>query len=310
MASPLTIVINPAAGGGKAVRHLPAVQTVLDAAGTRYQTSQSSSLRHATTMAAEAAARGDLVVAVGGDGMAGAIAGAVARARPGGDGVFAMIPAGRGNDFARTHGIPFSPADAAQLLLGGQTRPIDLITITGADGAEATVAGSIYLGIISVAGEIANNTRLIRGPLVYPVAALRALAGWKPTTFTIEATGSAAPAGALTAPQKFRGYGVVVANSPYFGAGMKVAPQADPGDGLLDIVLMRHAPKLTYLRALTKIKDGSHVALDQVSTGRAAAVTISVDPPLRAGADGEALLIPPPLRIRALPGALNVLVPR
>lgn len=147
MASPLTIVVNPAAGGGKAIRHLPVVRTVLDAASTRCQTSQSSSLRHAATLAAEAAARGDLVLAVGGDGMAGAIAGAVARARPDGDGVSAMIPAGRGNDFARTHGIPFSPAGAAQLLLAGQARPMDLIAITGADGAEATVAGSIYLGI-------------------------------------------------------------------------------------------------------------------------------------------------------------------
>jgi diacylglycerol kinase (ATP) len=308
--APLTIVVNPAAGGGKAIRHLPAVRTVLDAGGAHYLTCQSNSLQHARTLAAEAAARGDVVVAFGGDGMVGAVASAVAQARPEGDGVFGVIPAGRGNDLVRTHGIPSGPADAAQLLLAGQSRPMDLIAITGADGTQATVVGSVYLGIATVAGQIANETRLIRGQLVYPVAALRALAGWKPATFIVDPMGSATAAGTITARQEFRGYGVVVANIPYFGAGMKVAPGADPSDGLLDIVLMRHGPKLAFLRVLAKIKSGGHVELHQVGTGRAATVTVTFDRPLRVGADGESFPIPAPLRITVLPGALSVIVPR
>jgi diacylglycerol kinase family enzyme len=105
----LTIVVNPAAGGGRAIRHLPVVRTVLDAAGARYLICQSSSLGHARAIAAEAAVRGDLVVAFGGDGMAGAVASAVAQAKPGGDGVFGVIAAGRGNDLARTRMSMKSP---------------------------------------------------------------------------------------------------------------------------------------------------------------------------------------------------------
>ena len=138
-----TIVVNPAAGGGTAHRCLQAVRAVLDAAGVRYLAQDSKSLIDAGRLAAEAAARGDHVVAVGGDGMAGAIAAAVARAKPAGDGLFAIIPAGRGNDLARSYGIPFSPDGAARLLLDGQSRPMDLIEVTGADGTRATAAGSL-----------------------------------------------------------------------------------------------------------------------------------------------------------------------
>jgi diacylglycerol kinase (ATP) len=308
--SSLTIVVNPAAGGGRAIRHLPVVRTVLDAAGARYLICLSSSLGHARAIAAEAAGRGDLVVALGGDGMAGAVASAVAQAKPGGDGVFGVIAAGRGNDLARTYGIPLGPADAARLLLAGESRPMDLVALAGAGGSQVTVAGSVYLGIASAAGQIANDTRLIRGPLVYPVAALRALAGWEPVTFHVDAATSTATAGTVTAPQEFAGYGVVVANLPYFGAGMKVAPKADPGDGVLDIVLMRHAPKLTFLRVLTKIRKGAHIELDQIDTGRATAVTVTFDRPLRVGADGELFDLLSPLRISVLPEALCVIAPR
>lgn len=237
MVASLTIVVNPAAGGGRAIRHLPAVRSVLDEAGARYLICQSGSLGHARALAAEAAVRGDLVVAVGGDGMAGAVAGAVAQARPAGDGVFGVIAAGRGNDLARTYGIPADPADAARLLLAGESQSMDLVALAGADGSRVTVAGSVYLGIASAAGQIANESRLIRGPLVYPLAALRALASWKPVMFQVDATSSASAAGTVTAPQEFVGYGVVVANLPYFGGGMKVAPQADPGDGVLESCL-------------------------------------------------------------------------
>jgi len=234
----------------------------------------------------------------------------VAQARPGGDGVFGVIAAGRGNDLARTFGISRGPADAARLLLAGESRPMDLVAVAGADGSRVTAAGSVYLGIASAAGQIANDTRLIHGPLVYPVAALRALASWTPVRFQVDAASSASAAGAVTVPQEFTGYGVVVANLPYFGAGMKVAPQADPGDGALDIVLMRDAPKLTFLRVLTKIRKGTHVGLDQIATGRATAVTVTFDRPLSIGADGELFQVPDPLRISVLPEALRVIAPR
>jgi len=303
------LVVNPAAGGGRAGRLLPAVSGVLDDAGARHQVSESASLEHAKELAAAAAGRGDVVVAFGGDGMVGALAGTVAAA----GGVFGIIPAGRGNDFARTLGIPFAPADAARLLVYGQERRVDLIGVGRADAggadaggaAELVVAGSVYLGVPAVAAEIAGRSRVPPGEMAYPVAGLRAVLGWRTATFRMQLDDGAA--------QEFDGGVVVVANSRYFGAGMMVAPQADTGDGLLDVVYIRSGSKLAMLRGLTKLKTGAHLSMREVGTARAAAVTITAGRPMPGGADGEPLACAGPLdrgrplRIRALPCALRVI---
>jgi diacylglycerol kinase (ATP) len=296
------LIVNPAAGHGRAVRAVPQATAALESAGAAYLVTESSSLVHAAELAAQAVQAGDVVVAVGGDGMVGALAGATSRL----NGSFGIIPAGRGNDLARVLRIPDDPAAAARTLATGAARQIDLIGVSVPGQPEAVVAGSVYLGVPSVAGEIANGTRWLKGSLVYPVAALRAVAGWKPATFAV-----AGPAGR----HDFAGFAVVVANSPYFGAGMLVAPPARIDDGTLDLVLMRHGPKLTFVRALAKIKDGSHTALAEVSLERDTEVTVTVDRPVPVAADGETLQFAAPLpagtplRIRVLPGALTVLGP-
>jgi diacylglycerol kinase (ATP) len=325
VAGSFSLIVNPAAGGGRSLRILPAATAELEAQGVSYRVDRSASLQHAGELAAAAAADGRVVVAVGGDGMAGALA-AVAAA---GSATFGIIPAGRGNDLARVLGIPAEPAAAARLLTGGQPRPVDLIGVSVPGQPECVVAGSVYAGLPSVAGEIANAARWLRGPMIYPVAALRALAAWRPVTFRLEPAGLEATGGETTGGEttggettglettgvEFAGYAVVVANSAYFGAGMMVAPPARIDDGVLDIVLMRHGSRLAFVRVLLKIKDGSHLALPQISVERAGAVTLTMDRAMPAAADGE--LLPcagplpagTPLTIRALPGALTVLAP-
>jgi diacylglycerol kinase (ATP) len=326
---PFCLIVNPAAGRGRSLRILPQATAALDAAGAAYQVSESASLPHARELAAAAARLGQVVVAVGGDGLAGALSGVVATLGA----TYGIIPAGTGNDLARVLGIPADPAAAALILTGGQARQVDLIGISfggQADGrraddgqaddgqADTIVAGSVYAGIPSVAGEIANATRWLKGPMVYPVAALRALAGWKAASFRVEIAGHHVPATGIRAAavHEFAGYAVVIANCAYFGAGMKVAPPARIDDGVLDIVLMRQGPKLAFVRALMKIRDGSHVALPQISLERGTEITLTIDRPLPAAADGEALPgadpLPAgaPLRIRALPSMLTVLTPR
>ena len=304
MERPLCLIVNPAAGNGRAREFLPPARSALTAAGAEHRVIESTSLGHARDLAAEAASRGDVVVAVGGDGLAGALAGVAAA----GGASYGLIAVGRGNDLAGVLGIPADPAAAARVLAAGQLRQIDLIAVGIPGQPEVIVAGSVYAGIPAIAGEIANATRWLGGSLVYPVAALRALASWRPATFTVEISDAGGS-------HEFDGYAVVVANSPYFGAGMQVAPPAVIDDGVLDVVLMRHAPKATFVRALMKIKDGSHVTLPQISLHRGADVTISMSRDLPAAADGEPLSCATPLaagtplRIRVLPAALSVLVP-
>lgn len=314
MRGSLCLIVNPVAGGGRSLRALPAVTAELTAAGMSWQVTESRSLEHAASLAAGAARTGQVAVAVGGDGMAGALAGAVA----GAGGVFGIIPAGRGNDLARVLGIPSAPAAAARVLAAGHTRKADLIGVSIPGQPERAVAGSVYAGIPSVAGELANSAHWLRGAVSYPVAALRALAAWQPVRFRLvtdpaAATGEPGPAG--RPDLDYAGFAVVIANSAYFGAGMMVAPPARIDDGVLDIVTMRAGPRLAFVRALLKIRDGSHVTLPQIGLARAVSVTLTMDADLPAAADGEPLPgarpLPAgtPVAIRALPGALTALVP-
>jgi diacylglycerol kinase (ATP) len=320
MNGPFALVVNPAAGRGRSLRVLAEATAALDAAGATYDVAESASLDHARDLAARAAQQRRVLVAVGGDGLAGALAGAAAATGPGAR--YGIIPAGNGNDLARALGLPSGAAAAARVLTAGRERAMDLIGVAAAGQPEVIVAGSVYLGIPALAGEIANRTRWLRGPVVYPAAALRAVAGWAPAAFRVEISGDRAAgrvaghAADHAAVHDFAGYAVVVANAPYFGAGMKVAPPAETDDGLLDIVIMRHGPRLAFLRALAKVKNGSHLGLPQISMDRGGEVTITAGRDVPAGADGEflpgaaPLRSGTPLRVRALPGALQVLVPR
>ena len=301
MNGPLCLIVNPAAGNGRARAVVPPARSALAAAGADHRVVESSSLSHARELAAGAAARGEVIVAVGGDGMAGAVAGTAAASGA----CFGIIPAGRGNDLARVLRIPADPGAAAEVLATAGPRQIDLIATSAQGHPEIVVAGSVFAGIPAVAGQIANGTRWLGGSLVYSVAALRALARWRPAMFTVEVAG--------VGEEQFDGYAVVIANSAFFGAGMHVAPPAVIDDGVLDLVLMRHAPKLCFVRALLKIKDGSHTALAQISLARVADVTITMSRDLPVAADGEPLACATPLpartplRIRVLPAVLTVL---
>ena len=305
MSHPFCLVVNPAASRGRGARLLPEVLRVLSAGSAAVRACESTSLGHAAQLAEEATGQGEAVVAVGGDGLVGTLTGAVARA----GGTLGIIPAGRGNDFARMLGIPARPAEAAAALPAGGPRQVDRIGVQAGDGAEEIVAGSVCLGVVSEGGEIANRSRWVAGPLGYQIAGVRALLRWRPATFSVDCGPAVGPA------TSFPGFCVIVANSVYLAAGKKAAPDADIGDGLLDVIMVHQARKLSFVKVMQQASSGAHVRLSQVSTRRAASVIVTTDRAMPAAADGETLACASPLgagaalRIRALPGALRVITP-
>jgi diacylglycerol kinase (ATP) len=301
------LVVNPAAGNGRSLRLLPEVTALLDAAGAAYAVSRSASLDDARDIAAGAARQGHTVVAVGGDGLAGALSGVAASAGA----RYGIIPAGSGNNLARVLGIPPGTA-AARVLTMGRERRVGLIAAGVPGQAETVVAGRVHLGVPSVTAGIASRARRLRGPAAYPVAALRALASRAQADFRVEVRrGDRGHAGGGALVRDFAGSAVVVANSAYFGAGLRVAPPAELDDGMLGVLTMRHGPRPAFLRTLMKI--GSQVSL--ISMDRGTEVTVTAGRDLPAAADGEALpwAAPlrsgTPLRVRVLPGVLRALVP-
>jgi len=285
------LLVNPSAGGGRAGELLPAVEHAFEARGIEHRQVLTRDVEHGCSEAVAAAAAGEIVVVISGDGLIGQVGGALA----GGDGVLGVIPGGRGNDFARVLGIPTEPEAAVEVLAEGAVRRIDVGEVNG-----RRFLCIASCGFDSDANRIANEARWVKGSLVYAYAALRALATWKPATFRLEIDGE---------PKQVTGYTVAVANSKAYGGGMYAAPDAEIDDGLFDVGATGNVGKLRFLRGLVKIFDGEHLELLEVEIWRAREVRVEADRPFAVYADGDHLT-DLPATVRVLPGALQVIGPR
>ncbi len=285
------LIVNPSSGSGRGGELLPEVERQLRARRIEFGTVVTRSLEHGIDEARAAVGRGESPVVMSGDGLIGQIGGALAESGA----TMGIIPGGRGNDLARVLGIPTEPAEAVALLARGTTREIDVGEV---NGKRFLCIASI--GFDSVANEIANETRIVRGNLVYAYAALRALAAWKPARFQVKLDGSKIVS--------CDGYSVAVANSRAYGGGMFIAPEAELDDGLFDVVMMGRTSKLRFLTGLPKVFKGKHVEEEQVRVLRAAEVEVSADRAFAVYADGEHLA-DLPAGLRVLRGALTVIAP-
>jgi YegS/Rv2252/BmrU family lipid kinase len=241
------------------------------------------------------------VVALGGNGLIGAIADSL-RELPGA--VLGVLPGGRGNDLARVLGIPEDPIAACATIAHGIPAAMDLGAVidSGSDERGRAFVGIASAGFDSDANRIANEAPAWLGGLVYAYAALRALVAWKPARFEIELD---SPAGR----RRFAGYSVGAANSRAYGGGMRAAPDAMLDDGLLEVIVLEHVSKLAFATSiLPRVFRGTHVKLRRVHVFRAAEVAISADRPFTMYADGDPIG-ELPVRVRAVPAAISVLVP-
>lgn len=288
-----TAVVNPAAGSSSGTAALLPLARLLREAGAGLETRYSRSLAHARELAREAGERGDAVLAVGGDGMAGCVGGALS----GTGAVFGLVPAGRGNDFARALALPTEPDALARVLLDGKARPVDTIEVDSAAHGRKSVLGSVYAGVDAVANRHANESRVLRGAASYYAGGLRAVAAWRPASYRITVDGVL---------HERRGYTVVAANSGYYGFGRQIAPGARLDDGTLDVVVVHHAPKRLFFAMMNELKTGAHIRRPQVEVLRGKEIRIEAERPLPYGADGE-VDGQLPVTVRVQPGALRVL---
>jgi YegS/Rv2252/BmrU family lipid kinase len=292
MSRQVALLVNPHAGGGRAARALPAVDAELRRLGVDFHTETTQSLQHACELALAAADAGEIVVTFSGDGLLGAVAG-VLRGRE--DAVVGVLPGGRGNDFARVCGIPLDPVEACAVIAGGREAALDVGDVGG-----RTFVGIASLGFDSEANRIANDAPARLGNLVYAYGALRALVSWRHARFEVGVDDDAT--------RSFSGWSVAAANSRAYGGGMFLAPDAELDDGALDVVLSERTSKLTFLRSLPLVFKGRHVDLPTVHVLRGAEIRISADRPFVVYADGDPIG-ELPVTIRAIPGALRVLLP-
>jgi YegS/Rv2252/BmrU family lipid kinase len=267
------------------------VERELESRQVSYRVVRTESLEHGVSEATRAAEGGEIPVIMSGDGLIGAIGGALAQT----EATMGIIPGGRGNDLARVLGIPKEPSGSVGVLADGHVREID---VGEANGRRFLCIASC--GFDSEANRVANEARLIRGNLVYAYAAFRVLASWKPAAFRVVLDNGD--------PVDFEGYSVAVGNSKAFGGGMFIAPHAELDDGLLDVITISDVSKLRYIRGLPKVFKGEHIENEEVTEMRGATVEVSADRDFAVYADGEHLT-DLPATLRTLNRALRVIAP-
>ncbi|MFJ3925236.1 diacylglycerol kinase [Streptomyces sp. NPDC090022] len=291
------LLTNPQAGAGKAAQAAGVAAGRLRERGIEVRTAAGTDPADAVRIAREAVAEGvDAVVVAGGDGMIALAVQALART-----GVpLGVVPSGTGNDLARAFGLPLGdPRAAADVIAAGLVRQVDTGRIVTADGAGRYFASVLAIGFDSLVSDRANRMSWPRGRMKYNLAMLRELAGLRPLPFRLVLDGRETVERRLTLAS--------VGNTRSYGGGMLICPDADPGDGRLDVTLVDAMPRAKLVRFFPTVFKGTHVRHSAVATHRVTALRIE-SPGINAYADGD-LAGPLPADIAVVPRSLSLLVP-
>jgi diacylglycerol kinase (ATP) len=242
-----------------------------------------------------------LVVAVGGDGTVNEITQGLA----GREGVeLAVIPRGTGWDFVRTYGIPRRLEDAVAVARDGHAREIDLgraryRTWAGREG-ESLFANIASAGMSGAIAKRTNETsKALGGKVSYVWATLTVFARWRNDEVRVRVDEESRSA---------RMHDIVVANGRFFGGGMMICPEAEPDDGLFDVLLIGDLTKRDLMLTLPKTYRGRHLPHPKAEVLRGATVEVDADEPLPVELDGEQPGTTP-VRFEIVPRALRLRVP-
>lgn len=284
----VALVVNPTAGRGLGARVAPIVRERLAAAGLTVDVFATSCAEDVGRISAEVVASGaDAVALIGGDGTI--HLGAQVLAKSGMP--FGVIPAGTGNDFARGIGVPLKdPAAAADLIVAGKTRAVDL-AVAKDEYITTVVAG----GFDSLVNKRANAMSWPKGNFRYTLATLAELRTFKPLEYVVTVDGEVIETKAML---------VAIGTGPTYGGGLQICAGAELDDGLLDVTIIQPVSRFTLLQMFPKLSKGTHVGHRMLRTLRGRSVRLE-SPGITAYADGEPLGLLP-VDITIAPGALTV----
>lgn len=286
---PIDVVVNPAAKGGQAARKLDLIGQELRVAGYAPTIHSGADASETSAIIEALIANGpQRVLVVGGDGIVHLAANVMAGSMT----ALGIIAAGSGNDAARALGLPLRGREAVQAALG----PPILVDVLEADGAVAVTVATA--GFTEKVNKRANAMSRAVRPASYVLATLAELPTLRHRRIALDIDGQR---------WEFDCALLVIANTAYFGGGMKVAPKAAAFDGVLQIIVGMGSSRLRYARLLTQVFSGSHLGDSYVLELTAKTVTVTAldGAPLQLWADGEPW-ISAPVTVSCRPEALLV----
>ena len=300
----VVFLVNPASSNGSTGKRWPELAHRAAQLGLHGETVFSERPGHLIELAEQAARGGaELVVAVGGDGTLNETVNGVLRA--GGSAEVATIPLGTGMDFVRTYEIPNRFEDAVRVALSGATRTIDVgrVSYRTWDGhdAERYVANVGSVGMSAAVAQRANGmSKALGGKATFFYALVRVFLEWENTLVRVELANGE--------QREARMHDVIVANGRWHGGAMLLAPEAQPDDGLFDVVLIGDINKRDFVTTAPKIYKGTYLAHPKIELLKASAVTVDAPERLPIELDGEQVGTTP-ARFEIVPAALRVRVP-
>lgn len=296
------LIVNPKAGNGRVGRRWGQVEPKLwELLGARAEVWRSERPGHAEELAGLAAAQNaDWVAVVGGDGTVHEVVNGLCRfqAQTGRQAPrLCFLPAGTGNDFARSHGIPLNPLAAAQALVPGQGKEVEIDIGLAGERYFVNIGGAGFDA--EVAADANRSGKTLPGAMPYILSTFKILFTYRNQPMVIHSDGKRLERVAL-----FVAVGVL----PFHAGGMMMLPQADPTDGLLDVCIVGDIDKFTLVRLLRTVFTGGHVGHPKVEIFRAEQVEIEGSPALHVHSDGE-IVGNLPIAFRCVPKALRLLRP-
>ena len=294
---------NPTAGGGLARETLPQLRAFALERQWNAEFRSADSSTEFAQIAREEAARGrERIFALGGDGTVQSLLNAVAGNSKVSIGV---LPAGGGNDLAAALGLPLDPVRAAEMILTqGESVALDAARVRTADGVERLYMGGGGVGLDAEAARFASGVyRRMRGRSRYLLSAIRALGKFRGIEVRVSLEGAE--------QTSLQGTALVlgILNTPSYGGGLRLAPEARLEDGRLDLVLLENLGALEIARMLPRLAVSGEIRTERIQRHRITHARIETERPCEFHADGEIIGMTP-VEITVVPGAMRVWRPR
>jgi diacylglycerol kinase (ATP) len=297
------VIVNPVAGAYSTRRKWPIISKLLKRIGLSFDFEYTEGVGHAIELARIAASDGyHYLVVVGGDGTVNEVANGILYSTGASSTALGVVSTGTGSDFARSTGIPRDFPTACSTLTSSRRLTIDVGVVEYQSKGQTLRRFFVNAAGVGFDAAVVEKTerlpKYFGGTVPYVAGLLRTLFSYKNKPIVLK-VGDEVESGRML--------NVVVANGGYLGGGMHVAPQAELGDSLLDVVIIGNMGKFELLKEFPTVYKGTHIYHPKVRIKKATHVTIESPEPMLVHADGE-LLGESPASFWVMPAALNIVV--
>jgi YegS/Rv2252/BmrU family lipid kinase len=299
------VIANPRSRNRATARQLKSLEAKLRSALGPLDVECTRAPRDAERIAREGVRSGiERVIVAGGDGTMSEVVTGLLSAKLGDYASIGLLPLGTASDFARGLGQPPDVDAAIERLVAGKTSRVDAGRVTYRTDERQEVTGYFVniasFGLSGVVDELVNRaTKFFGGRLSYMIGTVQAVARHRSDPVSISVDGEVVFDGPLSV--------AAVANGPYFGGGMRVAPSARIDDGVFDWVIVPGMSRVSLLRKFPLLYSGSHVRDPQILQGRGRVIEArGAAGPIRLDVDGEALGVLP-ARFELVPNAITLI---